>query len=733
MKLLKFKGMSKDRFGSFFKGAFKSFSKDRLRSLFMKIFLVSLLCMLVPMMVSLFYSTVTSTKTIKGDNESAIAGIAGEKKAQFEDMLSLLSDQAISMVTDPYIVDYFMQIGKNKQVDAERLKVISDDLAFKYNNSNGAIENVFFMYNGIVVADGLGGKSVGYGQKIDLNDPKAVEEFNKSMEAADKALKALQARNSVCKKYSDYGLSIADILIAPITGRPGLVITANVIDKSSKQPLATLGLSMDVINLTKGMIKGNAAYGGNILMLDPTGKVVASEKSEQILKLDFSKGKGDMKDFYTAMKKKASGTAVFTMDNVKYTGSYVKSDMYNMYIVSYLPTSNYENVISSMRNGLIAVILISILISGIIIFLLAKRITKPISIAAEHLKIVAEGDFTRDIPKKYTESKDETGMLMRSIMLMQQSTRDMVKAVESESQKLEDSVELINNNIIELNGEIEDVSATTQQMSAGMDQSVASIEEINSTTGEIGGTVRDIAEKAKVGAVSSIEISKRAQNLMESAVTSEKTASDISKSIDAGLRSAIEQSKAVEKINVLSESILQITSQTNLLALNAAIEAARAGEAGKGFAVVADEIRKLADDSKKAINEIQKVTEVVVDSVDNLKNNSEKVLDFLVLTAIKDYKSMVDTGHQYYKDAELIEGLVSDFSKSAQDVNTSIQSVAKAINEISVSNGESAAGTANIAEKASNVLLKANDMAKIADETKGSSEKLRSLIKKFKV
>ena len=57
------------------------------------------------------------------------------------------------------------------------------------------------------------------------------------------------------------------------------------------------------------------------------------------------------------------------------------------------------------------------------------------------------------------------------------------------------------------------------------------------------------------------------------------------------MESAVERSRNVEQINLLTADILEISSQTNLLALNASIEAARAGEAGKGFAVVADEIR----------------------------------------------------------------------------------------------------------------------------------------------
>lgn len=98
-----------------------------------------------------------------------------------------------------------------------------------------------------------------------------------------------------------------------------------------------------------------------------------------------------------------------------------------------------------------------------------------------------------------------------------------------------------------------------------------------------------------------------------------KNANKVKTNIDSATKDAIEKSKTIEEINILSEAILEITSQTNLLALNAAIEAARAGESGKGFAVVAEEIRKLAEQSSQTVVRIQDTTKEVLKAVEELK------------------------------------------------------------------------------------------------------------------
>jgi len=111
------------------------------------------------------------------------------------------------------------------------------------------------------------------------------------------------------------------------------------------------------------------------------------------------------------------------------------------------------------------------------------------------------------------------------------------------------------------------------------------------------------------------EIKDRANSLKIKSITikSKENAEKVHKITEVKLLNAINQSKEVEKITELTDAILRISSQTNLLALNVSIEASRAGESGRGFAVVAEEIRKLAEESKDTVSEIQNISKIILD------------------------------------------------------------------------------------------------------------------------
>lgn len=661
------------------------------------------------MIISLVYQTASSSKYMEESAKQYLSSTANDKKREIEIAFKGQVDLALALSKDEFVIDYFKNLSQGNHVDPITAEKVSNNLSTVLKDSKGLYENIYFLFgaDNTVMNDAIGGKSIG----MPLPDSKYP-----NLASTKKDKKPMLSTK-----------------LSPVSGKPVVSITVPVIDNKSNQFFGLYGSSTPLETVTKNIVKENSNNNTKTILIDVNGLVVASEETSEIMKYDLSKQNGDINSFYDRLKVSNSGIDYFTKNGTKNIAAYYKSDFMNMYVVTFMPVNEYMSKVNSTRNGITLVIIISILIASLIIFLFSRRIIKPIGIAAELLQSFSIGDFTKTVPESYMKIGDETGVLMRSMDVMQKSIKDIINTVINETENLEDSALETNKQLVELNSQVEEVAAITEEMSAGMEETAASTEEMSSASIKIEQAVESITQKANYGSETASVISKRAENLKENAIISQKAAADMRRSVDVGLRDAIEQSKSVTKINLLAESILEITSQTNLLALNAAIEASRAGEAGKGFAVVADEIRNLAENSANTVNEIQDITKIVVSSVENLTRNSEKVLEFIDLTVIKDYESMVDIGGLYSKDAKAVEDLVTDFSKEAEKLSTSMQNMGRAINEISVSNNEAANGSQNIAEKTSIIFEKANGVTQQSEKTEQSSKKLKNTVRKFNI
>ncbi|WP_322528688.1 methyl-accepting chemotaxis protein [Salinicola sp. LHM] len=254
------------------------------------------------------------------------------------------------------------------------------------------------------------------------------------------------------------------------------------------------------------------------------------------------------------------------------------------------------------RNIIIGTMLGSLVLSVAMALGLIRGIMAPLGKAQALANAMARGRLDNDIE---ITSKDEFGVMLRSLQAMESQFSRIVMSVR-------DNAESVSSAADEIAQGTDDLSRRTQEQAASLEQTAASMDEITSTVrlnaenaAEADRLVHDVSHRANVGG----EVAGRAIKAMEGINTSSRKIAGIVGLID------------------------EIAFQTNLLALNAAVEAARAGEQGRGFAVVASEVRNLAGRSAEAAREIKQLVEESIGQVDagsELVNRAGQALEEIV-------------------------------------------------------------------------------------------------------
>ena len=382
-----------------------------------------------------------------------------------------------------------------------------------------------------------------------------------------------------------------------------------------------------------------------------------------------------------------------------------------------------------MKMEICTVVFFLLTIAGII-YLIADT-TGWMKKAVGYAQKLESGDMTGRSAAGRLKRKDEFGILERALNSMAATFDEVIGAVKRHGMTLAGDVDEVMEQLGELNDDISSVSAATEELSASMEETAASAQQIETISHQIETVSKNIAVRAQDGAEKVVSIHQRAQQAKKDTESNYQNAKDMKAEISGSLIQALEEAKVVEQIEVLAQSIMGITAQTNLLALNASIEAARAGEAGKGFAVVADEIRSLAEQSKVTAENIQQVTQKVTGAVQNLADDSSRLLNFVAEDVSKSFHQFTEIADAYNQDAADVDEMVTDFSAISEELLASIEGVLQSINDVSKAANEGANGTNEIAQRASNIVEKSENVITVMNEVGDASNEMREIVQKF--
>ncbi len=297
-----------------------------------------------------------------------------------------------------------------------------------------------------------------------------------------------------------------------------------------------------------------------------------------------------------------------------------------------------------------------------------NTISKPLKKTTAQLKAITEGDLNVDI--QVSDSEDELGIINNSLLQLVEVLNKIITEISINSDNLVSASQ--------------QMSSASEELSRGASEQASSIEEVSSTVEQISSNIQQNTENAQQSEIVSAEANKSFMDVAEKA----KGANEANQNI-------------ANKINIIND----IAFQTNILALNAAVEAARAGEHGRGFAVVATEVRKLAENSKIAAEQIVVLTKTSI--------KMGQLAGDLMMNTLPKIDNTVKLAQEISAASKEQNSGISQVNNAIQQLSSITQQNASSSEELATSAEQLAAQAEQLKESISFFKISANENSRV--------------------
>jgi methyl-accepting chemotaxis protein len=526
-------------------------------------------------------------------------------------------------------------------------------------------------------------------------------------------------KNAIAKKGK---VAYTDPYVDASSGKMMVSISRTVEDQGKLVGVISLDINLEQIaNILSGVKIGEKGYA---FISDSKGIMIA-HPDKTLLGSDIA----TTLSYWENAKKNENGQQIFKFKGEDKFINYTTNKNMGWKVMASLPITELTKHSRAIMNMSLLVFCIIGVVATVVAIFVSSGISKKLEELIRTFEKAAEGDLTVGVK---IHSKDEFEEVGNHFNIMIRKIGELILNVKASSDIIYKTSDRISKMANETNIAINDVSLTIDQVAQGASETSQDIQ----TGADAVNTLARQIENIDSLTSEMIGISENSNRLGIEGLTvmsklTEATEKNNKASVEVG-QVVSDMNTTTNEIGMITDAINNIAEQTNLLALNAAIEAARAGEAGRGFSVVADEIRKLAEQSTTATNQIQALIETIKNksgmAVQSMAEAKSTVLEQnQAVSNTKDiFNRILESIGDLMKEMKLIQTSIVETNKGKEEIVTRMQNIS-AVSE------ESSASAEEVSATTQEVTAIMNEFTNSAGELQDLSTKLEEQINKFKL